>query len=175
MAWKGGKQFHANKGWTIGECCPPPSVALPLSVSEPGHSFSTGIKQEEGCFFFCADYWMLFEAFPKGWSYSEKGFLFLWCSSIIHRPFFNGFGLSVGRITETWLQMNNIIVIVSIQRTVPTEQGVLKTDKKKKKPTHTDTNTEAIWILGLQQHTCMMHSLGWAGDRKNGIRWKQVE
>lgn len=97
-AWKGGKQFHANKGWTIGELSvspPSPSVAPLLSpLWEPGQSFSTGIKQWEGwvfflCFFFFfADYWMLFEAFPKGWSYSEKGFLFLWCSSIIHRPFF---------------------------------------------------------------------------------------
>lgn len=93
-AWKGGKQFHANKGWTIGELSvsPPPSVALPLSLTEPGQSFLTGIKQGEGSlslsFFFFTDYWMLFEAFPKGWSYSEKGFLFLWCSSIIHRPFY---------------------------------------------------------------------------------------
>lgn len=94
-AWKGDKQFPANKGWTIGEL----SVSLPvaLSLSEPGQSFSTGIKEKEG-WVFCADYWMLFEAFPKGWSYSEKGFLFLWCSSIIHRPFL-WFGLSVGRIT----------------------------------------------------------------------------
>lgn len=93
-AWKGGKQFHANKGWTIGELSvsPPPSVALPLSLTEPGQSFLTGIKQGEGSLslslFFFTDYWMLFEAFPKGWSYSEKGFLFLWCSSIIHRPFY---------------------------------------------------------------------------------------
>lgn len=90
-AWKGGKQFHANKGWTIGELSvsfPPPSAAVPLSPSQSqGRAFSTGIKRGEGWGFF-ADYWMLFEAFPKGWSYSEKGFLFLWCSSIIHRPLY---------------------------------------------------------------------------------------
>lgn len=38
--------------------------------------------------------------------------------------------------------MNNIIVIVSIQRTASTEQCVLKTDK------HTDTHTQTIWAIG---------------------------
>lgn len=87
-AWKGGKQFHANKGWTIGELSvsPPPcrSVSLPLRVR--AELFDRDKAERAGFFF--ADYWMLFDAFPKGWSYSEKGFLFLWCSSIIHRPFY---------------------------------------------------------------------------------------
>lgn len=42
-AWKGGKQFHANKGWTIGELS-----LSPPSLSEPGQSFSTRINQGEG-------------------------------------------------------------------------------------------------------------------------------
>lgn len=44
-AWKGGKQFHANKGWTIGELSvsSPPSVALPLSSSQSqGRAFRQG-------------------------------------------------------------------------------------------------------------------------------------
>lgn len=44
-AWKGGKQFHANKGWTIGELSvsPPPSVALPRSPSQSqGRAFRQG-------------------------------------------------------------------------------------------------------------------------------------
>lgn len=44
--------------------------------------------------------------------------------------------------------MNNIIVIVSIQRTASTEQGVLKTDK------HTDTHTQTIWAMGLRNQGC---------------------
>lgn len=88
-AWKGGKQFHANKGWTIGELSVSPlplSFCLSLPLRARAELFDRD-KAGKGLGFF-ADYWMLFEAFPKGWSYSEKGFLFLWCSSIIHRPFY---------------------------------------------------------------------------------------
>lgn len=53
--WKGGKQFHANKGWTIGECSgflPSLCRSATLPISEPGHSFSAGTKQEGGSFLF---------------------------------------------------------------------------------------------------------------------------
>lgn len=66
--------------------------------------------------------------------------------------------------------MNNIIVIVSIQRTASSKQGVLLTDKKK--PTHTHAHTHTVWALGLQQQECMIHSLGRAGDRET---WNQME
>lgn len=90
-AWKGGKQFHANKGWTIGELSgsPPPSVALPLSPSQSqGRAFSTGIKQGEGLVFFLSTIECSLKHSQKVDPIQRKGFLFLWCSSIIHRPFY---------------------------------------------------------------------------------------
>lgn len=76
-AWKGGKQFHANKGWTIGEC----SAFLPslcrsatLPISEPGHSFSAGTKQEEGCFLFI--YFCVCRLLNALWSIPKRLILF---------------------------------------------------------------------------------------------------
>lgn len=100
-AWKGGKQFHANKGWTIGELSvsPPPSVALPLSLTEPGQSFLTGIKQGEGSLSF-----LFYRLLNALWSIPKRLILFRERFPISLMLFNNSssflwFGLSIGRIT----------------------------------------------------------------------------
>lgn len=106
-AWKGGKQFHANKGWTIGELsASPPSLCGSLSFSlSPCVSLSLQARAElfdrdkagRGLGFFCRllnALWsipkrlILFrERFPISLMLFNNSSSFLW------------FGLSVGRIT----------------------------------------------------------------------------
>lgn len=108
-------------------------------------------KAGRGCcfiylFFSCADYWMLFEAFPKGWSYSEKGFLFLWCSSIIHRPFFYGLVSGLEGLPKPgciWISLR-----LFPSRTASAEQCALKTDK------HTNTYGDRLGIKTTTQSVC---------------------
>lgn len=164
-AWKGGKQFHANKGWTIGELSvspPSPSVAPLLSpLWEPGQSFSTGIKQWEGWVFFLWFFFFFCRLLNALWSIPKRLILFRERFPISLMLFNNSSSLFYGLVPALeglpkpgciWII---IIVIFSIQSTASTVQWVLEIDMKKK----TEFRHQAC-------NTKSMHTPGWAGDRE---------
>lgn len=113
-------------------------------------------------FFFCADYWMLFEAFPKGWSYSEKGFLFLWCSSIIHRPFFYGLVSALEGLSKP-----GCIWIISLWSSPSRELH------QPSRVHWRQINTRTLIHRQFGQWDCETKgALGCGGNRKNKISWK---
>lgn len=164
-AWKGGKQFHANKGWTIGEL----SVSPPLPLCRSAALSSLRARAElfdrdkavRGLGFFFVFFFFFCRLLNALWSIPKRLILFRERFPISLMLFNNSSSLFYGLVPALeglpkpgciWII---IIVIFSIQSTASTVQWVLEIDMKKK----TEFRHQAC-------NTKSMHTPGWAGDRE---------